>query len=346
MNQTLITNFKALIQHEKLKDSPNIFRIKTYSKVIKILSELDFDVTSSKQLDGIHGIGDKTKSKIDLIITNGKLDNLEYITNPITSNSPENTYQKRLETVTGIGPVKAKKLISEGYTLDKLQELFIDDPETLNGLLTHHQILGIKYYRDLEHRIPHKEIQKIEIFIKQKLEALNNTHFPGKTLKLEICGSYRRHAATSGDIDILYYEDNDKDNDDSLGFLNTFLNSLNSIGFLKDHLTDPSSVTTKYMGFCKLPRYKYVRRIDMRYIKRECLPAAKLYFTGNGEFNKNMRTSAIKKGFTLNEYGIFRLNKDKTKGEKQVVKTEADIFKLINMPFIKPNERLSTVRFL
>ena len=35
--------------------------------------------------------------------------------------------------------------------------------------------------------------------------------------------------------------------------------------------------------------------------------AALLYFTGSGEFNKNMRIFALKKGYTINEYGIYKL---------------------------------------
>ena len=34
-----------------------------------------------------------------------------------------------------------------------------------------------------------------------------------------------------------------------------------------------------------------------------------LYFTGLGDFNKIMRTEALKKGYTINEYGIYKLKK-------------------------------------
>ena len=97
-------------------------------------------------------------------------------------------------------------------------------------------------------------------------------------------------------------------------FFLKMMKTLISTNFLKDHLTDPEKVTTKYMGFCRLPRKKVCRRIDMRCIKYSSLPAALLYFTGSGEFNKNMRTFALKKGFTINEYGIYKLTSSKDKG--------------------------------
>ena len=128
-------------------------------------------------------------------------------------------------------------------------------------------------------------------------------------------------------------------------FFNHFLQILVNKKFLKDHLTDPDKVTTKYMGFCSLPRKKLGRSIDMRCIKYSSLPAALLYFTGSGEFNKNMRTFALKKGYTINEYGIFKLNLDKTKGDMISVESEADIFKILNLEYIEPQNRLSTVKF-
>ena len=64
---------------------------------------------------------------------------------------------------------------------------------------------------------------------------------------LEICGSYRRKTETSGDIDVLFYSNTDKEQTD---FLPEFLNYLNDFGFLVDQLTSLDS-DTKYMGMCK-----------------------------------------------------------------------------------------------
>ena len=66
-------------------------------------------------------------------------------------------------------------------------------------------------------------------------------------------------------------------------------------------------------------------------IKLSSLPAAQLYFTGSGDFNKNMRTFALKKGYTINEYGIYKLTASKEKGEQVHVDTEADIFKVLGL---------------
>ena len=77
MNETLISNFKALAEKEKQADKPNIFRVKAYLKVVKILGELKFEVASSDQVKDIPGIGAKTLLKIDEILKSGKLDGLD-----------------------------------------------------------------------------------------------------------------------------------------------------------------------------------------------------------------------------------------------------------------------------
>ena len=56
-----------------------------------------------------------------------------------------------------------------------------------------------------------------------------------------------------------------------------------------------------------------------------------------------MRTFALKKGFTINEYGIYKLKSDKTKGEAVDVNSESDIFKTLGLDYIQPKDRLSTV---
>ena len=50
------------------------------------------------------------------------------------------------------------------------------------------------------------------------------------------------------------------------------------------------SKINRVRGFCKLVKREYRRRIDIRCISLDSLPSALLYFTGSGEFNKNMRT--------------------------------------------------------
>ena len=60
------------------------------------------------------------------------------------------------------------------------------------------------------------------------------------------------------------------------------------------------------MGLCKLSSRSKARRIDIRFIAYQSKAAAMLYFTGSGTFNEIMRSEALKKNYTINEYGIYR----------------------------------------
>jgi len=343
MNEQLVSSFKSLAEREKTAPSPNAFKIRSHLKVAKILKELDFEITSSSQVKDISGIGTKTLHKIDEFLESGKLKSLEnFVNQPKTSTESET---KLLEGVTGIGPVKAKKLVEDGYSLQQLRDMFSNNDSELFDILTHHQLLGIKYYEHLLSRIHYDEITKVDEYLNNVISIVNNKYFQPNQFKHQICGSYRRQSPNSGDIDVLFYNTKTNSDDDDISFFRKIMKTLISTKFLKDHLTDPKTVTTKYMGFCRLPRKKICRRIDMRCIKYSSLPAALLYFTGSGEFNKNMRTFALKKGYTINEYGIYKLTADKTKGEKMKVECESDIFKILGLEYIEPRNRLSTVIF-
>ena len=98
------------------------------------------------------------------------------------------------------------------------------------------------------------------------------------------------------------------------------------------------------MGICHLLNGQYVR-IDIRYIPKSNLASAMLYFTGSGEFNKSMRTFALTKGYTINEYGIYKLKSDKTKGQKMIVKCEKDIFDILDLTYVEPKDRVSDYIF-
>ena len=67
--------------------------------------------------------------------------------------------------------------------------------------------------------------------------------------------------------------------------------------FIVDSLT-PNVNKTKLWVFVDTQKVA-VRRIDIRFIDKERLACAMLYFTGSGEFNMKMRSHALKKGIRL-----------------------------------------------
>ena len=58
-----------------------------------------------------------------------------------------------------------------------------------------------------------------------------------------------------------------------------------------------------------------------------------------------MRSYANSLGYTINEYGIYKLKADKTKGLKIKTRTEEDIFKVLKIDFVEPENRLPSYKF-
>jgi DNA polymerase (family 10) len=59
-----------------------------------------------------------------------------------------------------------------------------------------------------------------------------------------------------------------------------------------------------------------------------------MHFTGSGDFNQKMRNIAKKKNMKLNEYELINSNNKKIK-----INSENDIFKNLEMEYIKPEDR-------
>jgi DNA polymerase (family 10) len=76
-------------------------------------------------------------------------------------------------------------------------------------------------------------------------------------------------------------------------------------------------------------------QVDLRVVEEKSYGAALQYFTGSKEHNVTLRGFAIKKGFKLNEYGLF----DKNTEEYIAGKTEEEIYKKIGMSYIEPELR-------
>ena len=96
------------------------------------------------------------------------------------------------------------------------------------------------------------------------------------------------------------------------------------------------------MGVCKIG--KISRRIDIRCFNYPEYYAAMLYFTGSKNFNLQMRNKAIEKGYSLNEYGLKKMNSEKkyVKVDHQF-KEEEDIFEYLGFEYIKPENRTEKV---
>jgi DNA polymerase (family 10) len=71
-------------------------------------------------------------------------------------------------------------------------------------------------------------------------------------------------------------------------------------------------------------------QVDLRVIASESYGAALLYFTGSKQHNVALRERAIKQGFKLNEYGLY-------KGDKPIAgETEEQVYQALGLAWVPP----------
>ncbi|XP_073949300.1 DNA polymerase beta-like [Choristoneura fumiferana] len=308
-----------LAEYEK-NVSRNIHKYNAYRKAASVLAALDKRIESGDEAKKLKGIGEKIAKKIDEFLQTGKLAKLENI-----HQDEEAQAISLLTRVSGIGPVKAADLVRGGIKS-------IEDLRNHQNRLTHHQLIGLKYFEDFEKKIPRSEIQEIEKKLKGYIIGSDSQ------FTVTICGSFRRGKQESGDIDALVTHPlvqapggKKKHNEQILKKI---------VETLSDLITDTISLgDTKFMGVCRLSSELPARRLDIRLIPSDQYHCAVLYFTGSDVFNKTMRSHALEKGFTLNEYSLRPVGVTGIPGEPVPVSSEEEIFDYIDYPYKKPEER-------
>lgn len=136
-------------------------------------------------------------------------------------------------------------------------------------------------------------------------------------------GSLRRGRETIGDIDILVTGKKCSDVIDR---------------FTRFHEVETVLAHGDTKGSVKL---KNGMQVDLRVVEQKSFGAAMQYFTGSKEHNVALRARAQRMGYTINEYGLFTVDK---KGEKQkwvAGKTEEEIYEKLKLQFIPPELRES-----
>jgi DNA polymerase beta len=286
-------------------------RARAYQKAQQSLMLYDQPITDVKQIADLKGIGKTILAKFQEYLDTGKLAAIE--------KEKENP-MLIFTNIYGVGPKKAEELIGKGITtIAELRK----HPDLLNDK----QVLGLKYYEDIEKRIPRDEIKKYDTVLTKMFKELKFTD-----ATMEIVGSYRRGAKDSGDIDIIM---TDKEHNPEL--LSRFVGKLVDAGVVLHKLTDGK---TKVLAIAILPGEKIARRVDFLYTRPDEYAFAVLYFTGSKIFNTVMRQRALDMGYTLNEHGIYHMVSGK-KGARVEgsFPDEKSIFDFLNMKYKSPEER-------
>jgi DNA polymerase/3'-5' exonuclease PolX len=320
MSNTLISDLLFQLAKQREEDN-DTWRARSMQKAASAIKKYpDVIESGADAVKNIKGVGKGVAKRIDEILENGSLLELKLDDSKIQQKNAI----KQLLTITGIGPTRAKKYVNE------MNIVSIDDlkAQSQQGKikLTHHIEMGLKYYDDLEHRIPYDEILQFKSLYQAIFSEISDN------IIWDVCGSHRRGQTTSGDMDVLFTLKN-RSSKDKKNYLKLAVKSMKNANILVDDLTLTGN--TKYMGFCKLSEGMLSRRIDIRYVPFKSYYTALLYFTGSKKFNVDMRNIAIQKGYSLSEYSMTNTET----GDEIMFNSEKEIFDLLDMTYCLPHDR-------
>jgi DNA polymerase beta len=295
------------------------FKVRAYDKVIKQVNALPGPITDLEQLSGITGVGAAIKEKLEEIFATGRLMSAERAAAEV----PIAAYDALLK-VHGIGPAKARKLVEAGITsIAALREASAANPKLIDAASK----IGLEHYESFLERIPRAEMEAHEAQIKSILPP---------NMSATLVGSYRRGAATSGDIDVLLTVDSANSKGQVKAF-HDYVVALTTASYITDILALGDH---KCMAVCNVEGGAS-RRLDLLLTPASEIAYATLYFTGSDTFNVAMRSWALGRGWSLNEHILTWVGTASGAGAPAPppMASEEEIFRFLGLVYIPPTER-------
>lgn len=294
----------------------NRFKILAYHRAAQIVQTLPTDLEKTygkdpKKILEIRGIGNDLYLKIVEIIETGKCDMLNRLLKQIPAGVLE------MLDLRGVGPKKVKMFyITLGLTtLSQLEKACRNGKIHILPGMGEKTEFGILKAIDDKKRFAERTLMPFAL--EEAEQIINHMKFNRKIKKIEYGGSLRRRKETVGDVDILI----GASAKDAPEIMTHFVKYAHVENVLAQGKTKSSVILNTGI------------QIDLRVIELESYGAALHYFTGSKNHNIAIRDRAKKKGLKVNEYGVF-------KGEKQIAgKTEEEVFKAVGLPFIIPELR-------
>ena len=306
----LLENIATLLEMK----GENRFKVVAYEEAahrIENWPEPIEEVWKEGRLKEIPGIGDSIASKIEEYLSTGKLSYLEELTKEIP---PEIIH---LTAIPGVGP-KIAKLLYDQLGVKSIEDL---EKAIAEQKLRHLPRLGVKSEEKIRKGIEMLKRQSGRMLLGQALplveEIVGALRERSGVTKISPAGSVRRMKETIGDIDILVASSAPE----PIMEIFTSLPQVREV--IARGITKSSIVTQEGI------------QVDLRVVEETSFGAALQYFTGSKAHNIKLREIALKKGFKVNEYGIFRLDNDKRVGGEK----EEEIYETLGMEWIPPEMR-------
>lgn len=293
------------------------FRIRSYRNAAAVVEShperiVDIARNPERKLTGISGIGKGIAAVLLEVIERGSFERRDEMLKRYPASALE------LLKIQGLGP-KSIALLYEHYGVRNIDDLErVCREQKLRSLprmgakLEEKVLRSIEAYRKSTGRFLLNFGRRIADELIAEIRAM-----PGID-RVEAAGSVRRGKETIGDLDLMV---TGPSANTVLEFMTKHPRTHEVLGFG----SNKASVRFGLEGI----------QVDVRALPAESFGAAMQYFTGSKEHNVVLRTTALKQGLTLNEYGLFTLEGNERIGGA----TEEEIYNRLGFAWVAPELR-------
>ncbi len=303
----------------------NPFRIRAYRNAIQTIKSLTQSlegmVEAGEDLTELPAVGKDIAGHIEELVSTGRLSRLEEVATDVPRSLAE------LVKLDGIGPKKVKKLWKElgVTTVDQLEEAL--EADRVVGLEGFGRKSAEKIGRSIQDYRKHVGrflLSEAEVLIQPLLDHLWEVDGVDE---MEVAGSFRRRRETVGDLDLLACAAEGSEE----AIMDRFVRFPSVDRVVSAGVTKGAVVLRSGL------------EVDLRIVPRESWGAALLYFTGSKEHNVALRTRAVRQGFRVNEWGVFRVPEGQDGaegtddfGERLGGAAEEDAYRILGLEWIPP----------
>src|ERR1700736_195778 len=307
----------------ELKDE-NPFKIRAYANAARSLETFGgnlSDLQDEEALAKIPGIGKAIAAKVKELSATGSLKYLE----ELRAGFPAAILD--LFSISGLGAKKIKALYEQLHisSIEQLREAC--ESGRVAQLPGFGETTQTKICTAIEQRAKHSGYFQFGQIAAEAESLRRDLAGHSDALQVDVAGSYRRRREIVRDVDLV---------------VATKKPAAITEFFVKHALVE--SIIAQ--GPTKTSvRLRSGIQCDLRVVSSAEYPFALNYFTGSKEHNIEMRSRALARGWTLNEYRLAKLPPDpKTKKRKAAAKIpnvneEADLYRALGLDFIPPELR-------
>ena len=317
VNAELAERFDEIAALLELTDADR-HRVRAYERAAEAVRAASADLSElpRAELTAVPGVGRSTADKIAQHLDTGRIDLLE----ELRARVPEGV--RELTRVPGLGPKTAMRLHDE---------LGVDSVEDLRSALDAGRVrelsgLGTKSEERLRaglDRLGAKDQQRLPVAEAHAVAEALCAALAGRDDVVEVvaAGSLRRLRATVGDVDVLAASEADA------APIHAAFRDLDLVAEVLVAGERKTSVLTR----------RHLQA-DLRVVSPQAWGAALVYFTGSKAHNIRIRERAVRRGLTLNEYGLARSDDASLVASR----TEADVYAALDLAWIPPTLREDT----